>query len=216
MKLLSRAALGLAISASVAEAQLSIMIGDNDGYGFGVADDGIGVVWPGPGSSGSDYDGRSLAEMAAVNGAAITDVYSALHPCCGPNAFSVGSVSFPVLGDIVSGSLTVDMADFEASVFGPFLVSFNGVVQPWLFNFDDGFRNTVVRSFVLDAATIASINAANAFTVTIDRNGSDDFVAFDYFQLDARLSAVPEPSTWGLTGIGLAVGALALRRRRAV
>ena len=216
MKLLLRAALGVAISASVAEAQLSIMIGDNDGYGFGVPDNGVGVLWPGPGGSGSDYDGRSLAEMLAVNGAQITDVYSAVHPCCGPNAFSVGSVIFPVLGDVLSGTLTVDMGDFQAAAFGPFLVSFNGVIQPGLFNVDDGFHNTAVRSFVLDAATIASINAADVFTVTIDRNGSDDFVAFDYFQLDAQLSAIPEPSTWALTASGLVACLAAARRRRRV
>jgi hypothetical protein len=76
-----------------------------------------------------------------------------------------------------------------------------------------------VRTFGLDAAVLASINATGQLDVEIDHTGSSDLIAFDYFRLDARLAAptsVPEPSTVALLGGGLlALVGVARRRRRA-
>jgi hypothetical protein len=191
-------------------APIVVTVGDNDGYGFGVADNGT-AIWPGGGTNGTNYDGRSGAEAAAINGAQFTDNFSALHPCFGPNTVSVGNFIFPFSGVLQSASLTVDMGDFQASTFGQVNVSFNGVLQPGLFNFNDGFQSTAVRAFVLSGAAIANANAAGQFVVTVDRNGSGDFIAFDYLQLNGEL--VPEPASlalWSISALGLA---WATRRR---
>jgi hypothetical protein len=197
---------------SVNAGPISIMVGDADGYGFGAPDNGTGVVWPGPGPSGTNYDGRDATEKAATNGAQLTDVYSSIFPGFGPNTSTVGNVIFPLSQPITSGTLTVAMGDFQASAFGPITVSFNGVVQPGLFNFNDGFGTTVVRSFPLSATALANANAAGQFVVTLDRSGSGDFIAFDFFRLDAV--AVPEPTTMALFGLGVVCLVTSQVRRR--
>lgn len=108
-----------------------------------------------------------------------------------------------------------DMADFQASTFGPVRITFNGIVQNWAFN--DGYPTTKVRFFNLDQDVVDSINATSALTIVIDRNGSTDFYGFDYARLeDAPGPAIPEPSTYAMMGLGLgAIGMLARRRRKA-
>lgn len=206
-------------AASIANAGvISITIGDNDGFGFGVPDNGTGVTWPGTGNSGSLYDGRSAAEAAASDGSQFTDSYAALRPAVGPSTTTVGDVIFdlPVGELLLSGNLTVDMGDFQAAQFGAPSVFFNGVLQPDLFNFQDGFMNTVVRSFALDTTAIANANAAGRFVVTVDNNNSVDFYAFDYFQLDGETAAVgtvPEPASLAIFG-ALGMAGFAARRKR--
>jgi hypothetical protein len=75
-------------------APFDLLIGDKDGFGFGASDNGT-AVWPGPGFSGENYDGRSASEAAATNGAQITDVYSALFPGRGPNTSPTEACSSP-------------------------------------------------------------------------------------------------------------------------
>src|SRR5438067_3092217 len=128
----------LGVAGSAAAVPITITIGDNDGYGLGCPDNGT-CVWNGPGGSGENMDRRSAAEAAAVNGAQLTDVYSAIFPGFGPNPSTTGDVLFALgANKITSGSITIDMGDFQASTFGPILASINGV--PISFAFDDGFR----------------------------------------------------------------------------
>jgi hypothetical protein len=211
--------LGVAIvwlvsSTAALGAAITVTVGDNYGYGFGVADNGV-AIWPGPGLSGENYDGRSAAEAAATDGSEFTDSYSTMDPGFGPHLVDTGSFFFPYAGTLTSGSLTVDMGDFQSSSFGEVLVSFNGVAQPGLFDFDDGFQSTAVRTFVLSPAAIANANAAGQLVVTVDRNGSVDFIAFDFLELNGEtgVAAVPEPASlaiWSVVG----VAGLVLRRRR--
>lgn len=192
---------------TVAQAQISIRIGDNDGYGFGVADNG-----PAPWPCYVCYDGRSAAEAAATDGSQITDVYAALFPNAGPNNFLTARLTFTLSQSISNGFFTVDMGDFQ--IPGYLQVSYNGVLQPGLLDFVDGFQNTAVRTFALSAAAVANANAAGAFVVDIDASNQTDYVAFDYFQFDARtVNVVPEPATVILTAAGLALVAFARRRR---
>jgi hypothetical protein len=177
------------------------MIGDNDGYGIGIAD---GANHPFNGQT-ANYDGRSAAEIAATDGAQYTDTYSTTQPFYAPQPGTVATFSFTGLGSgWTEGSMWFDMADFQASTFGPVYVTYNGIVQNWAFN--DGFPTTVVRFFDLDAAVLASINSLGYLDVVIDRNYSTDFYGFDYAMLSDRTGAntsVPEPGTMMLLGSGL-------------
>src|SRR5207237_6929334 len=163
----------LGVAGSAAAFPISITIGDNDGYGLGCADNGP-CVWDGPGPSGTDMDHRSAAEAASVNGAQLTDVYSAVFPGFGPNG-NTGDVLFALgTNKLTAGSITIDMGDFQSSTFGALPASINGV--PIAFSFNDGFQRTAIRSFTLTAAMIAVANLTGVVDLHMDRDGSGDFI----------------------------------------
>lgn len=191
----------------VVAAPFTLQIGDNDGYGVGITDNG---------NSGgfNPYDGRSVAEQNDTNGAQFTDVYSALTPGFGPNTTSIGTVTFDLLGTMTSGTLMIDMADFQTD-FGQFSVSLNGVSKPNYFNFNDGYTNTAIHEFVLSASDIANANLDGELTLTMDRNGSNDAVSFDYFRLSGEYAPTSVPdngSTLALFGLTLG-GMIVLQRK---
>ena len=134
-----------------------ILVGDVDNYGNipGASDQGT-AVWPGPGPSGSGYDGRSAAEKIATDGAQLTDCYSALYPAFGPNPSEIGQVMIPLPAGmkIHDGTFVMAMGDFQASTFGAIAMNINGVAldssQPQPSTFDDGFQVTTIRAFVLN------------------------------------------------------------------
>ena len=210
MKCLSRllAASTIAIAAGATSAQaLTITIGDNDGYGAGIADNGATGAFATTGT-----DNRSAAEAAATDGAQFTDIYSALFPGYGPNPSESGSFIFSLPSAINSGSLTIDMADFESSTYGAVAANINGVALSLAF--DDGFQASALRTFVLTAAQILAINVAGFISLNINHTGSGDFIAFDYLQAD--VSPVPVPAALPLFATGLAgLGYIARRRRKA-
>lgn len=182
------------------------MIGDNDGYGLGIPDN---APHPFNGST-ANYDGRSVAEAAATDGAQYTDTYSTTHPGFGPQPGTIATFTFSGLGNgWGSGVLEIDMADFQASTFGAVSVDFNGIFQNWAFN--DGFPNTVIRTTSLSQAVIDSINNLGMLVVTINRNNSADFYGFDYAKLELS-SVVPIPAAFWLFGSAL-MGLLSIPRR---
>ncbi|MFA4901479.1 MAG: hypothetical protein WC600_01910 [Desulfobaccales bacterium] len=204
-----------------------LLVGDVDNYGsIPGAGDQVPAgtnIWPGPGASGTGYDGRSAAEAAATNGAQFTDSYSTLFPGFSPADIvsELGSViiplpvGFPIIHD---GTFAMAMGDFQASTFGAISMNFNGVAldatqllqgpATW----DDGFQASAIRSFVLNPAQLAAINAAGQLEVNFDHTGSADFIAFDWFKLCANVD-VPVPPTAILFGSGL-LGLVGLHFRK--
>ena len=203
---------------------MCFLIGDVDNYGLGGNTNldqvpAGTIVWPGPGSSGQNYDGRDAAEMAATNGAQITDCYSAIFPTEGPNNFTTASVIFPKGYVLHDGSFVMAMGDFQAPSPGaPIAMNFNGVAldsatQATPDTWSDGFGASTIRSFVLTPTQIAAANAAGQLIVNFDHLNSNDLIAFDWFKLCANVEPVPVPPTAILLGSGL-LGLVGLRFRR--
>jgi hypothetical protein len=78
-----------------------------------------------------------------------------------------------------------------------------GVGTP--FCFSDGRFVTAIHSITLTAAELAAANLTHVVTLHIDRSGSGDFIAFDWFELTGVTSAVPEPTTLALLSIAIAL-----------
>jgi len=190
---------------------ISPMIGDNDGFGFGalaVPDNAVLL------NINLPEDRRSAAEAAASNGAQQTDFYSAVFTPL-PSTFDV---IFPLLGGVITNNGTarfiVDMGGFQATTLGQISVLYNGIAQSGLLNFEDGALASRVRSFVIGAAAVDAANLAGEFRVTFDRSASNDAIAFDYFQLRADVTPIPEPEIYAMLAAGLGLMGFVARRRK--
>jgi len=213
---------------------ITVVVGDKDGFGGKLTAGQLPcsdptAVPPNP-CLKPIQDWRTAAEQIATNGAQLTDVYSALYDpatleydcgtgfqICSPNG-ATGTVVFPFSGTLTSASITMFIGDFQSNLFNAMLANINGV--PVSFFYADGLRNTSLRTIFLTPAMLAAANLAGEVQLFLDHGntcglgpecGSFDYVAFDYFELNAN-PAVPEPGTWLLIGTGLA--ALTARRLR--
>src|SRR6516162_6396090 len=95
---------GFSLIGSSYAAPIDILVGDKDGFGFSTPCPDVGTC---PGLSSPVIDNRDAAEMAATNGAQITDEYSALLPpsFSPPDATSTADVLFPFTGTLTSATL---------------------------------------------------------------------------------------------------------------
>ncbi|MBY0499603.1 MAG: PEP-CTERM sorting domain-containing protein [Nitrosomonas sp.] len=207
MRIISMMGLLALMSGPVAAA--SWQIGDNDGYGAGICDNCQHSF----NGFTANYDGRSAAEMTATDGTQYTDTYSTAHPGFSPHGSeTVATFSFTGLGNSWTiGHLEIDMADFQASIGGAVITTFNGITQNFAYN--DGFPNTFIRFYTLTGSVVDSINATGELVINIDRNGSGDFYGFDYLKLSDIAAPVPEPETYAMLLVGLGLLGFASRRR---
>ena len=212
--LLMGSILMIATAAFALPSPMCFIVGDVDNYGLGGSTslDQVPagtIIWPGPGDSGQNYDGRSAAEMAATNGAQITDCYSAIFPGEGPNTTTTASVFFPKGYVIHDGSFVMAMGDFQAPDPGiPIAMNINGVpldsaTQSTPDTWGDGFGASAIRSFVLTPDQIAAASAAGQVIINFDHLASNDLIAFDWFKLCANVTPVPVPPSAILLGSGL-------------
>lgn len=203
---------GLMVSVSAKADTVDVLIGDKNNFGYGdCTDSGTcnDLVSP-------SLDNRTAAEMAATNGAQITDVYSAIFPGYGPNTTSTADVIFAFTGTLTDATISFAAGDFQSDVFGAFNASVDGVSVP--FSFADGRFVTAIHTIMLTDAELATANAQGFVDLNLDRNGSGDFVSFDWFELNgtSTTSSVPEPSSLALLCSALmGVGLIGLLRKRA-
>src|SRR6266545_4523947 len=132
----------IVLATSASAVSVDVLVGDVDGFGFGcpnIAPAGT-CHWPGPGVSGSGYDGRSAAEAAATNGAQITDIYSALFPQFGPNTFTQADVLFQTNQGFMGAGIDTYILDAAqlaaANVAGMVILHFNHFFPGDLIAFD--------------------------------------------------------------------------------
>jgi hypothetical protein len=190
---------------------IDVLVGDKDGFGFGLG------TCPDVGTctnlSSPPIDNRSAAEASATNGAQFTDVYTALFPAFGPNTVSSGDIIFPFAGTLTDATLSFAAGDFQSDAFGAMAANINGISTP--FFYADGRFVTAIHSIVLTSAELAAANSAGFVDLHLDRDGSGDFLAFDWFELtgDTGTTVTPEPTTLTLFGTGILGIAAAIRRR---
>jgi len=201
----------MVFAGTVRAAAIDVLVGDKDGFGFTPPCPDTGTCTA---LSNPPIDNRSAAEKAATNGAQITDVYSSIFPGNGPNTSATADVLLPFTGTLTSATLSFAGGDFQSDVFGALAANINGVSVP--FFFADGRFVTAIHSFTLSAAELAAANLAGEVDLHLDRNGSGDFIAFDWFELAGTTSAaVPEPTSLIVLGSAL-IGFGLMRRRKSI
>src|SRR5262250_935615 len=147
---------------------IDILVGDKDGFGFSPACPDTGTCTA---LSNPIIDNRSAAEMAATNGAQITDSYSSIFPGFTPvGEGASANVLVPFTGTLLSATLSFAGGDFQSDVFGALGANINGI--PVSFNFPDGRFVTAIHTFTLTAAELAAANAAGSVILHLDRGSS--------------------------------------------
>ena len=180
-------------SANAAFMTVYDMIGDNDGYGYGVATVPDNADLPGA-PSWWEFDNRSAAELAAVNGAQATDIEDNFDVTFF-HSFDLSQFAY-----ISEAYFTIDITGIQQGVFGGNSHLYLDGAQVMSFEaLQQGAWGSDVLTYSVNLADLGD----GMFNVFFD-NYLSDHVGIDFTQLEVTGSAVPEPTTMILFGLGLA------------
>ena len=167
-----------------------------------------------------DYAGTDEIHVGSIQ-TGFNDGYSQYGGrIMGPDVITMNYGSLIGAGQSIA-TLTLGIAtdDFQDTVFGnPFTASINGVAYAPLSNALNALNETgPLEHFLTIGINLSLLNASNTLTLSIDEGGTGgDGFAVDFTTIGVTTvpSAVPEPSSLVLLGVGFALGCFAHRRKK--
>jgi hypothetical protein len=152
-----------------------------------------------------------------------SDIPDGSPPTPGENGATTGYFTFTITPDpgvtLAYSTLSFDAANLTTALSGnSFVVS----LQASLNGFQNLASTTVTRTTSFqnvqwDLSSLSASSAAQEFRLVIRDNTASTLngIAFDNVSLTANvtITAIPEPATYVLVGMGLLIGALRLRRK---
>jgi hypothetical protein len=170
--------------------------------------------------SAGDYPGTDQIYVGSVQTGAHDGYSGSTQRINGPDAFDLDYSPLLSGGNTVTGvTLGIAADDFQFPGIGnPFTATINGTVDTALSNELNSLNQggPIVQFFTIGIDP-SLLNASNHLDLSIDEGGDGgDGYAVDFLTVGVTTAtaATPEPASIGLFGGGMALGLIALRRRK--